>query len=131
MGVISSACSNYSQGMATYCKNNNVPNCKGKFSEENTTDSIRAETFELFDAVANLSPSDIVLEFFDVVHSIIKFFIINLLPQSVYCNWIIWVFVFPFVFPVAIKLAERNRSNGCIRNHKNANNISHNCVHSK
>jgi hypothetical protein len=130
MNSIIATISCYANGMATYCKNNNIKKCNGKFPTENTIDSIKIETVELIDAILNLDLYEIILEFFDVVHSIIKFFIINLVPERVYCNPIIWIYVFPFVFPVAIKLANRNKTNGCIRNHKNINNINHNCIHS-
>jgi hypothetical protein len=120
----------YADGMATYCKNNNVKNIKGKFAEENTLDSIRTEFGELIGAIKNLDFSEIILEFFDVVHSTIKCFIVNVFPERIYCHFLIWFMVFPLVFPVGIKLANRNKSNGCIRNHSNKNNINHNCIHS-
>lgn len=120
----------YSNGMATYCKRNNVKKCKGMFNKESELDTVRAEFLELCEAIYELSPIDIFLEFFDVLHSLIKLVIVNIFPEWVYCNNIIWIFVFPVVFPVSAKLAIRNYQNGCIRNHKNLNNINHNCIHS-
>ena len=114
----------YANGISTYCKYNNI---KNSIRRENTMDSIIAEYNEFIDAIKNYELFGAFLEFFDVVHSIIKMLILNIVPENIYCNYVIWLFVFPFVFPVATKLAFRYRKYGCIRNHGNPDNVNHYC----
>lgn len=123
---------NYTKGMCEYAKFNNVPqNLKSHFKQENFLLSIKNEFNELIDAIKNLNMYDIIMEFYDVLHSIIKMFIITILPKEIYCDELIWIPVFFIVSPVAIKLSQRYKSHGCIRNHNNKNNCSHNCNYYK
>ena len=111
----------YAIGMAEYVQMNNHP------GHETCWDSIAGEMMELLDAMVKLSPKDTFLEFFDVLHSITKYFIIDWMPKSISGNVFTWLFVFPFLLPVSIKLGSRYRQHMCIRNHSNPQNCNHYC----
>jgi hypothetical protein len=119
--------------MSEYAKMNNISQNDNqntslrKWSQENFKESIYNEFFELIDAINNFDIVNIILEYNDLLHSIIKYFIISFLPQNVYCSDYIWLPVFFIVFPVGIKLSVRYKNYGCIRNHNNKNNCNHNC----
>jgi hypothetical protein len=115
--------------MAIYAKYNNTPKSEeNRYTEpENCMDSVVNESIELLEAVEEFQVKDILLEGSDVVHAIIKYFVITYLPQQVFTNPLCWVPVF-FIVPLAtIKLAKRYKQFGCIRNHANPNNCSHTC----
>jgi hypothetical protein len=112
----------YANGMAKYATRNNnfaLP------QRENCWQSVKDETIEFIDEVLKCRPREMVMEFIDVVHASIKMICIHILPQSIVFEPYIWYFVFPFVLPVSIKLAERYKKFGCIRNHSRPNN--HKC----
>ena len=115
---------NFAVGSAEYAKANNIitePGC------ENPLSSVRDESRELFQAILDGEFGDVFLEFFDTLHSIIKFFIVTVLPEWIYCHWLCWFVVFPFVLPVSIKMANRYKKYKCIRNHSRPN-ANHICV---
>jgi hypothetical protein len=114
----------YANGMVKYITRNNK---SGSNKTEETWDSIEAEIKELLEAIYDLSFINVILETADVIHAYIKHIILTYLPIGIYCHWLCWFIVFPFVLPASIKLASRHRKYGCIRNHKNVNNIKHNC----
>ncbi len=112
----------YAKGLAEYARFNNVPP-----NEENCWSSVTNESRELWDAVLHCNPVDIILEASDVIHALIKYAIINYLPQFLFCHMICWLPVFLLVLPCTIKLGSRYREHGCIRNHQNKGNRSHLC----
>jgi hypothetical protein len=121
----------YVNGMAIYAKYNNTPS-----SEENRYtipevcwDSVRNESNELIDAIVHLEFFNIILEGSDVIHALIKYFIIKLLPKKIYCDPVCWIPIF-FIVPFAtIKLGIRYKRYKCIRNHGNKNNCNHTCYY--
>jgi len=114
----------YALGSAEYCKFNNK---RDNPRRENFWDSVITESKELKEALENLWLWDIILEFSDVVHSLIKYFIVEYLPEDFYCSFICWFPVFILILPCSIKLGLRFKKYGCIRNHKNKNNCDHIC----
>ena len=96
-------------------------------SEEDCWSSVTNESRELWDAILHCNPVDIILEASDVIHALIKYAIINYLPQFLFCHMICWLPVFLFVLPCTIKLGSRYREHGCIRNHQNKGNRNHLC----
>ena len=118
----------YAIGSAEYCRLNNK---KNSLKRENFWLSVVNESRELKEAILECSPTDIVLEASDVIHSISKYLILEFLPEWIYCNMIIWSFVFFFILPCSIKLGKRYRNFGCIRNHTNPNNRDHICNYKK
>jgi adenylate kinase family enzyme len=119
---IFSLCVAYAKGMAEYAKFNNVSG-----NTENCWSSVVNESYEFIEAVKELKPWEAFLEFYDVIHSLIKYFVITYVSPDVFSNPWFWVAIFPFVLPCSIKLGYRYRQNGCIRNHNNANNCKHKC----
>ena len=113
---------NYAKGMALYIKNN----CVGP-KYENIADNIKDEFIELIDAIKSRNIGEIILEFCDVMHNVIRYVVINWMPKLVSCSYITWLIVFPFLLPATIKLAIRQKMYGCIRNHTRVNS-DHACV---
>ena len=113
----------YAKGSAEYASANN----RGTKESEDCWQSVMDEHKEFVEAIEKLAWSEIFLEFFDVVHATIKYFIVNYLPQWFYFHWICWIIVYPFVLPVSVKLARRYNNKGCIRNHARPN-INHKCI---
>lgn len=107
----------YAVGSAEYAKENNNRSKEA----ENCWASVKDEFVELIQAIKEVKFIDIFLEFFDVVHAIMKYLIVNFLPQSVYYHWLCWMVVFPFVFPASVKLGNRYNKYKCIRNHSRPN----------
>ena len=112
----------YAKGSAEYAKANNNTLLE---SNEGWA-SVRDEYIEFVQAIKKVNIYDIFLEFFDVIHSVIKYLIIVYLPQRFYHNWICWAIVFPFVLLAGIKLGDRYNKFGCIRNHARPN-LNHKC----
>lgn len=106
----------YAQGMSSYT----TLNCVGAYSED-IASNIKDEFYELIDALKSCNIIDIILEFCDVIHNIIRYVIINGLHRRISCSTITWLLVFPFLLPCTIKLALRQKEHGCIRNHKRIN----------
>ena len=113
----------YAKGIAKYAKDNN----NGSPGSEDAYQTILDEKKELMDAIKKCNPWEIFMEFFDVVQSVIKYLIVKYLPLPVYTNPFLWLGVFPFVMPAAIKLGHRYNKYGCIRNHARPNK-NHICV---
>lgn len=109
----------YARGMCMYIKLNNLT------GEEETWDSVVDEFKELREVT---NPWDFVLEFSDLTLAIIKHNIIKYLPPYIYCSLLCWLLVFPMALPCTIKLGNRYRLTGCIRNHKNKANCHHKCT---
>lgn len=121
----------YSRGMVEYAIYNNISQQGLKWKQEDFKQSIINEIFELIEAIKQYQLFDIILELFDVFHSVIKYIIISIMPQYIYCNIILWSIVYFFVLPCSIKLGNRFKKYNCIRNHKNKNNRDHNCNYLK
>lgn len=119
--------SNYAKGMAEYVKWNNVVQSDGVLPETTMLSSIVDESAELVDAIINLDPNEIVLEFFDIVNSVLKMVVLTITPSYIYVEPYIWYAVYPFVFPSGNKLAKRFESKGCIRNHVGKTSQNHRC----
>ena len=121
-------CKFYIKGMSEYAKMNNIHfNSENKWPQENFKETIYNEFFELVEAICNFDILNSIMEFNDVIHSIIKYLILTFLPEIVYCSEYIWIPVFFIILPVGIKLSNRYKKYGCIRNHNNRNNCNHNC----
>ena len=121
----------YAKGMQTYVQMNNCANTTftQKHARESHYGSIITEYAELREAIRDQNITDIFLEFSDVVHSYARYLIIEYVPERYYCSTAIWLPLFYLCVPVGIKLANRYKQYGCIRNHKNHNNTAHNCNH--
>lgn len=132
--IVLLVCLFYSLGQAKYAKlNNTKPSYQNDYTEpEITWDSVRDETLEMKEAWNNGQIMESIMEFFDVINSLIKHFLVTYLHESVYTNPIIWFCIAPIVFPVACKLALRHGESGCIRNHGNKNKkINHTCQYNQ
>lgn len=116
----------YAIGSAQYARLNN----NGTSESEDSWASVLEEYGELVKAVHLLSPHNIFLEFFDMLHAWIKFLIVCYLPKFFYFRWICWIIVFPLVLPASVKLARRYNKFMCIRNHGRPN-LNHKCVLNK
>lgn len=108
-------------GYVDYIQNNN-----SRSESENCWQIVIDEYKELVEAIHEKNPTEIFLEFFDVIMSAIKYFVVTRLPTQIYSNWLFWSVIFPFVAPGAIKLGSRYINHGCIRNHKRRN-ANHYC----
>lgn len=116
----------YAIGACVYAKENN----NGDAESENSWQTVRDEFEELKVAIIIRSPIEIFMEFFDVLHAIIKYLIVTFLPKSFYLHPICWLLVFPIVLPIGIKLANRYNKYKCIRNHYRSNK-NHKCLLNK
>lgn len=114
----------YATGMSVYATNNN----KNIEESESCWKTIELEWDEFVHAIKYESWFDIVMEFYDVLHSYLKYVIVSTMPSSIYCSWYCWFIVFPLILPCGIKLANRYRKIGCIRNHKGEK-MNHKCIH--
>lgn len=132
--IVFLVCLYYALGQAKYAKHNNTkPSYQNDYTEpEVTWDSVRDETAEMKEAWKDGNISETIMEFFDVLNSLIKHFIVSNFNEAIYTNPIIWFCVAPLVFPVACKLALRYAEGDCIRNHRNKNKkINHTCSHNR
>ena len=111
----------YAVGSAEYARLNNKEN-------EDCWASVKDESKEFLQAIKEIKFIDIFLEFFDVVHAIIKYLIVKYLPENFYYHWVCWMLVFPFVLPASIKLGNRYNMYKCIRNHERPN-LNHKCIY--
>lgn len=116
----------YAIGSAQYARLNNNPSVMA----EDCWLLVRKEYAEFINAVFALSPVNIFLEFFDTMHAIAKYFIINYLPKWFYFSWVCWIMVFPFFLPATVKFAWRYNKFKCIRNHSRPN-TDHICILNK
>lgn len=115
----------YAKGMAKYIENNYR---KSKNDEAQACwKSVLIEYEELKEALCMRSPIDIILEGGDVLHALIKWYLVKKLSVNTLKRIWIWLLVFPLVLVCTIKLGRRYYYNGCIRNHKNPNNRDHLC----
>ncbi len=126
----------YAKGMAEYAKFNNVGPDK-----EDCMQSIASETKELSDAVALGNNVEIIYESSDVIHAIIKYFVIHTTPEFIFCSKYFWLLLYPMliglfwpltfivvgIIPNIYKLGSRYLEHECIRNHTNPNNRNHVC----
>jgi len=113
----------YLQGCAEYAHYNNNP----KFHSENLLDAVRSEMYELLKAITHFNPVNIFMEFFDVLHILVKCIMVKCLPVCFYTNPFCWLPLFFIAMPAAIKFGHRFRTKGCIRNH-NRDNSDHDCI---
>lgn len=115
----------YAKGMSEYIKNNYQKNKEDEAQE--CWKSFLIEFDELKEAIEMESVVDIILEGSDVLHALIKWTLVKLFPLYILNKVWIWLLVFLLVLPCTIKLGRRYLNNGCIRNHKNPNNLDHKC----
>ena len=113
---------NYVLGITKYVRNNDVGD-----GAENLWESVLSEWDEFCVEIKLFNIKDAFLEFCDVCHALIKYFIITYLPKWFYCSYFCWVLVCPLVLPCTLKLGKRHKMFNCIRNHKNPNNCNHKC----
>ena len=113
----------YAKGVSKYAQRNN----KGVNESADCWESVLDEYEELIDAFNQRNYREIFMEFFDVIHGIIKYCLVTILPQKIYFHWLPWALIFPLVMPVAIKLAIRYKKYKCIRNHARSNR-GHICI---
>ena len=117
----------YATGMVIHCKYNNIQRISGFFSRENTLNCVINKCKNFANILKNFQLHEIILASYDVLHAVLKMLIVNILPERIYCNKIIWMFIFFLLFPTCNKLGLRYKNFGCIKNHKNLNNLNHNC----
>lgn len=123
----------YAIGMAEYSRMNIVKNIDDtdiaalRREKERIVGHLHDELNELVEAMDRKQAFDVVLEAFDVGQLLIKYAIAchSLLLLE---NEVVWMVVFPIVFPTGIKLGWRYAIHRCVRNHKNVNNLSHWCA---
>lgn len=113
----------YAIGSAEYARNNN----NGSKESEDCWQSVRDEYRELCEAIERRQLWEGLLEFFDVLHGVIKYCVVTYTPKWFYFHWFCWLLIFPFVLPISIKLGIRYRKWNCIRNHYREN-ANHKCV---
>lgn len=112
----------YANGSAQYAMENN----NGSTESEDPWKSVMDELAEFIESIKKCNIKDIFLEFFDVLHSIVKFIIVIFFPTTFYFSPLCWLIIFPFVMPAGIKLGHRYQKYGCIRNHARPN-LNHCC----
>lgn len=120
----------YAIGMSKYIENNYRKNKEQETplaEAQECWKSYLIEFEELKEAFEFESPIDIILEGGDVIHAFIKWFLVKNLSKNILGRMWIWLLIFPLVLPCTIKLGRRYLNNGCIRNHKNKNNLDHIC----
>ena len=118
---------NYFNGMKQYIRNNNSKYSETlKFKRELLEIPFFDELDEFRTALKKKEYINSFMEFFDVIHSFCKIFVMRAFPEKVYMNFIVWIPVFILSYPVSCKLAYRQIKYGCIRNHINKE-IKHNC----
>ncbi len=113
---------NYCDGMAEFAKHNNQP-----LTGEDTWLSVVNESHECLNELKQWQLINAIHEFFDIINALFKHLAVTYLPVNVYCSPLFWILVFPFVLPVAFKLANRYQKFQCIRNHQNPLNCNHIC----
>ena len=112
----------YVAGITIYVRYNNT----GK-EKEDVWQSVKEEWKEFCDEIKMFNFIEAFLELCDVIHVVIKYLLVEYLPQWFYCSYICWILVFPLVLPCTLKLGYRHKLYNCIRNHKNPNNCKHKC----
>lgn len=116
----------YAWGMAEY----SIMNRKGRIAQiRYLSGTLMDEVNEFKEAFNQRQPVNSFLEGFDVIHSTIKL-VIAYFSQSALESPIIWLLVFPLIFPVGIKHGYRFIRYNCIRNHRNGRNLDHSCNYS-
>lgn len=108
----------YSKGCSEYAKENYYMPNQNKLLQS----VLKKELLKFINTAKSFSFLGIFLGFFDVVHSLIVLAMYNIMPRILYCNFIIWLFIFPLALPSCIKSAHRYNKYGCIRNHSKKNN---------
>jgi len=111
----------YIEGMTEYIKYNN------ENLLEESLKSTKGESIELYEAIIDLNMKEIINEFCDVFHIMIKMVMIIILPNRMIMNKYCWIPLFCLCPIAAWKLGSRYKKNHCIRNHTNARNLDHNC----
>lgn len=125
----------YAESMVSYIKYNHMPpSTENNFREsEDPAKSLRYELLEFHEAVTNCNFYDMLLEFGDVLHSIIQYIVIGYLPVKIYSSFLCWSVIFFVAFPAImtmmtmIKMANRYKKFNCMRNHSNPTNCDHIC----
>lgn len=115
----------YCIGISTYFRMNR----KLTFKEEVNTvyQMCKNETNELIEELRNLRPVCILFELNDVVHVYIELLFVLILPTDWMESILVWMPLFWVAPFTTIKLGHRYIKHGCIRNHKNTNNLDHKC----
>ena len=121
----------YIQGIIEYIKKNNKPFSNKEDCWTIVKNELDELQVELHKDVKNMKIIPIIMECGDVVHSLLKYIIIEYLPPQLVTNQIIWLIVFYLSLPTSIKLAIRYQKNRCIRNHNNRNTLNHYCNYKK
>ncbi len=114
----------YAKGSSEYARFNNT---KGGCEYGIFHKSISNEFNEFLDAFTSYDLLGVIAEFCDVIHSIIKHYILIIFSEKIYCSTLLWSFVFFLILPCTIKLGIRYKKYKCIRNHYNVHNIHHKC----
>jgi hypothetical protein len=111
----------YALGMAKYSIDNNIGNI-----ENETWRAVIDEWKELLEEIKNKNVIGIILESSDVFQTIIKHVAAKISPNIIEDTFF-WFVVFTFLQPTFFKHGKRFLLTGCIRNHKNPNNLNHKC----
>jgi len=115
----------YSVGMADYARRNNDGTREKEM--ERMWASLMEEWKEFNDEVKQKNILGMISEFGDVVHCVIKYNLIRFFPLKLLMRHFIWFLIFWCVIPTTWKHGWRYFWTGCIRNHKNENNLGHDC----
>lgn len=115
----------YCRGMAEYFKLNRKQNKSDELQVIGS--ALKDELDELFIEIKAFNLISILMEFNDVIHAIIKYTLILLLPLKWLESPYIWVTVFWLAPLTTWKHGYRYLEHNCIRNHKNINNCNHVC----
>lgn len=119
----------YAKGMSEYAKLNNTGD---RETEENRIwNSVMDEVNEFIVEYNNKHIIKCLLEFGDVIHTLIKYITVCYLPMETMKKTYFWFLIFWFFQPNSFKHEKRYFMNGCIRNHSNINNRNHICNYGK
>ena len=115
----------FTKGMSQYAKFND--NGNEEYEVDKFWKSLCDEYDEFIVDVNKCNIIGIFLELCDMWHSLILYVIVKYCGTKILMQQYIWLIIFWLVLPIAIKHGFRYIMYGCIRNHKNKNNIDHFC----
>lgn len=112
----------YVNGITEFIERNDIPPDLRVARE-----SMGSELQEFLYACYHFQPWEMILEFNDFLHTIIKYILLRFASPKIFSNKILWSVIFFMALPSTIKLGLRYKNYKCIRNHRNSANINHKC----
>ena len=118
-------CYGYAKGMSRYIAHN----YKGDIESEKKSilKSLKNEKVELREEIKGKRLFGIIEEGCDVAHTYMKYQMVRYIPINVLMTPYPWLITYWTIIPTTAKHGIRYLSTGCIRNHKNPNNMDHVC----